>query len=169
MQAGTFPDSGYRDLINMDTFVDFLLVNEIVRNGELVNPKSTYMYKDKGDAKISMGPLWDFDWAFGYSGSGHTYFTSSTGRSGKHAFFQRFFADPVFTAQFKAHWNAKYAEIAGMTAFIDGQAAKLKKSQAENFKIWWTADNIDYNDEITRMKDWWTARIAYLNVEINKY
>jgi hypothetical protein len=169
MRVDTFPESGYRDLINLDTFVDFLLINEIVRNGELGHPKSTYMYKDKGNAKISMGPLWDFDWAFGYSGSGHVYFTNSSGRSGKHAFFQRFFADSVFTAQFKDHWNTKYAEIAGMTAFIDEQAEKLKKSQVENFKIWWANDNINYNQEIKKMKEWWSARIAYLNTEINKY
>jgi hypothetical protein len=169
MQASTFPASGYRDLINLDTFVDFLLINEIVRNNELGHPKSTYMYKDKGDAKISMGPLWDFDWAFSYAGSGYAHFTSSTGRSGKHAFFQRFFDDPDFTAQFKAHWNAKYVEIAGMTAFIDEQAEKLKRSQAENFKIWWVNDNIDYRQEIEKMKEWWSARITYLNTEINKY
>jgi hypothetical protein len=45
MKAGTFPESGYRDLIDMDIFVDFLLINEIVGNGELGHPKSTYMYK----------------------------------------------------------------------------------------------------------------------------
>jgi hypothetical protein len=169
MKAADFPESGYRDLINLDTFVDFLLINEIVFNGELGHPKSAYMYKDKEDATICMGPLWDFDWAFGYSGSEHTYFISSTGKSSKHTFFQRFFADPVFTAQFKAHWNAKYAEIASMTAFIDAQAEKLKKSQAENFKLWWVNDNIDYNQEIEKMMEWWSARIVYLNTEINKY
>jgi hypothetical protein len=125
------------------------------------------MYKDKGAAKISMGPLWDFDWAFGYIGSGHAYFTSPNSRSWKQAFFQRFFEDAVFTTQFKAHWNAKYAEIAGMTAFIDEQAEKLKKSQVESFKVWWKDDNIDYNHEIEQMKSWWTQRIAYLNTEIN--
>ncbi|MDR1585998.1 MAG: CotH kinase family protein, partial [Treponema sp.] len=168
MEADTFPESGYRDLINMDTFVDFLLINEIVHNNELWYPKSTYMYKDKGDAKISMGPLWDFDWAFGYTGSGHAYFNSPNSRSVKNAFFQRFFEDSVFTAQYKAHWNAKYVDIARMPAFIDEQAEKLRKSQAENFKIWWTGDTIDYFNEIEKMKTWWTARVAYLNTEINK-
>jgi spore coat protein CotH len=169
MQAEAFPESGYRDLINMDTFVDFLLINEIVGNGELEYPKSTYMYKDKGAAKISMGPLWDFDWAFGYTGSDHAYFTYPNTRGGRHAFFQRFFDDPAFTAQYKAHWNAKYTDIAGMTAFIDEQAEKLRKSQVENFKIWWNNDNIDYTNEIDKMKEWWTRRIGYLNTEINKY
>jgi hypothetical protein len=168
MKAGAFPESGYRNLINMDTFVDFLLINEIVWNVELGHPKSTYMYKDKGAAKISMGPLWDFDYAFGYIG-GHTYFTGSTDRNGGHAFFQRFFEDPVFTAQFKEHWNTNYTEIASMTGFIDEQAERLKKSQAENFKIWWKDDNINYNHEIEKMKTWWTARVAYLNTEIDKY
>ncbi|MDR2094238.1 MAG: CotH kinase family protein [Treponema sp.] len=169
MKADSFPDSGYRDLIGMNTFVDFLLINEIVGNGELGHPKSTYMYKDKGTAKISMGPLWDFDWAFGYTGSGHAYFTSPNVRSWKHAFFQRFFEDPVFTTEFKIHWTTNYAEIASMTDFIDEQAEILKKSQAENFKVWWKNDNINYNQEIEKMKTWWTERVAYLHAEINKH
>jgi spore coat protein CotH len=169
MVDASFPDSGYRDLIDMDTFVDFLLINEIVYNGELWHPKSTYMYKDKGDSKISMGPLWDFDWAFGYAGSGHTYFSSPLGRSGRQDFFQRFFDDPAFTNLYKQHWNEKYEKIEEMLSFIDQQAGKLKKSQAENYKIWWTNDNIDYNQEIEKMKTWWTERMNYLDVEINRY
>jgi hypothetical protein len=168
MAASAFPESGYRDLIDMYTFVDFLLINEMVGNVELGHPKSTYMYKDAGEGKISMGPLWDFDWAFGYSGSGHNYFNTPLSRNGSHAFFQRFFDDPAFTAQYKAHWNTNYAAIAGITAFIDEEAAKIKKSQALNFKIWWENDPVDHANEIKKMKAWWTERVDYLNTELNK-
>jgi hypothetical protein len=166
----SFPDNGYRDLIDMETLVDFLMVNEIVTNRELMWPKSMYMYKDKGnDAKINMGPLWDFDWAFGYNADEQTYFTRSKSRTfeGWHAFLYRFFRDPVFVAAYKKRWNEMYADIADMEAFMDEMAASLEKSRAENFKLW-GGNSDDYNQLIESMKAWWRERIAYLNVEINK-
>jgi spore coat protein CotH len=169
MKEDTFPESGYRDLIDMGTFADFLLINEIVGNLELGHPKSTYMYKDKDDAKISMGPLWDFDWAFGYSGSGRAYFKSPETRSGRHAFFQRFFDDPSFCAEYKKHWNDNYSKIAAITSFIEEMAIKLDRSQQANYRVWQWRDGLNYQREIAKMKAWLTQRIAYLHREINKY
>jgi spore coat protein CotH len=169
MKAEAFPESGYRDLIDMDTFVDFLLINEIVGNGELGHPKSTYMYKDKDNAKIGMGPLWDFDWAFGYSGSGRAYFNTPKTRSSRHAFFQRFYDDPVFRETYKERWNNNYSNIIAITSFIDGMASELYRSQQANYRVWQWRDGLNYQQEIAKMKAWLTQRITYLNGEINKY
>jgi hypothetical protein len=162
----TFPENGYRDLIDMDTFVDFLLVNEIVGNGEIGWPKSTYMYKDIG-GKISMGPLWDFDWGYGYSGNGNVYWKNYRFRNGVHAFFARLFQDPVFRTEYKSHWNAKYADILSIDGFIDTMAQKLYLSQTVNFTVWQWKNKLNYQTEITKMKLWLRNRIEYLNEEIN--
>jgi hypothetical protein len=115
--------------VDIDEDVDFMLINELVRNGELGHPKSTYMYKDKDATdKISMGPLWDFDWAFGYTGVGHTYFTNPetrlfqqgyTGSTIGTRFFGRFLDDPVFCAQYKERWNNHDADMNSIGVFID--------------------------------------------------
>jgi spore coat protein CotH len=169
IKAEAFPESGYRDLIDMDTFVDFLLINEIVGNMELQHPKSTYMYKDKDPAKISMSPLWDFDWAFGYSGSGRAYFINAPKlRSGWHAFFQRFYDDPVFLEEYKEHWNDNYSNIIAILSFIDEMAAKLDKSLQANYRVWQWNDGLNYQRAIARMKAWLTQRIEYLHGEINR-
>jgi spore coat protein CotH len=167
--ASSFPDSGYRDLIDMDTFIGFLLANEIVHNGELGHPKSTYMYKDKGDsAKISMGPLWDFDWAFGFTGARPNYFTNAQTRlTGGHQFFRRFYSDPIFTQKYKQLWNNHYADIASIETFIDEMAKSLERSQTENFKV--RSEIVNYHQQIEDMKAWWHDRVLYLNTEINKY
>ncbi|MDR3195089.1 MAG: CotH kinase family protein [Tannerella sp.] len=170
VSAPSFPNSGYRDLIRLQTFVDYLLVNEIVGNGELSWPKSVYMYRDKGeDARISLGPLWDFDWAFGYAGEGHVYFNHLHSRTSDvwHPFLLRFFDDPVFRTAYRERWNEMYAEIAGMESFIDDLALSLEKSQKENFLLW--EDNgTDYATEIAGMKAWWREHIARLDAEINR-
>jgi spore coat protein CotH len=171
LSSDSFPESGYRDLIDMDTFIDYLLITEIVRNGELGHPKSTYMYKDK-NGKISMGPLWDYDWAFGYAGGGHTYFTTADGRIMGHSFFARFFDDPVFRTKYKERWNEKYEDIFSMGEegnYLDMMAVSLEKSQRENYRVWQWKDAVNYSHEITKMKIWWNDRISYLNEEINKY
>jgi uncharacterized repeat protein (TIGR02543 family) len=168
LHSDSFPASGYCEMIDMDTFVDFLLVNEIVGNGELGHPKSAYMYKDK-NGKISMGPLWDFDWAFNYNPDTKLYFTSYEYHSGKHPFFLRLFDDPVFTAKYKERWNLHYPAVAVISAFVDEEASRLQKSQTQNFIIWpWAGGVVDYDWQIACMKGWLNERIAYLNREINQ-
>ncbi|GHV39489.1 hypothetical protein AGMMS49546_11630 [Spirochaetia bacterium] len=83
-----------------------------------------------------------------------------------HSFFRRFFEDPVFCAEYKAHWNTHYGDIAGIVSFIDAMAASLEKSQALNARRWGA---VDYAQIISRMKTWWMQRMAYLDTEINKY
>ena len=53
--------STYSKYINVDSFVDYFLINEFFGNYDAGN-NSTYMYKDLG-GKLSMGPVWDYDGA----------------------------------------------------------------------------------------------------------
>jgi hypothetical protein len=168
-----FPENGYRDLIDTDTFVKFLLVNEIVGNGDLSMPKSAYMYREKDKkgkpaGRIGMGPLWDFDCAFDYTGE-NTYFGNSRYRIVLHPFFRRLFDDPVFRARYKAVWNEYYTQIMSIVSFIDETAAMLDKSQTANFTVWQWVNRTNYRNEISKLKTWWRDRVAYLNTEINRY
>jgi spore coat protein CotH len=166
--AANFPDNGYRDLIDMDTFVKFLIINEVVGNSEISWPKSAYMYRDK-NGKICMGPLWDFDGAFSYSGnSENVYFKNSDYRISMHPFFKRFFDDPAFVTRYKEIWNENYNEIRGMGDFIAEKGIELEKSAGANFTVWQWLNKLDYSTEISKMKSWWNARVTYLNTEINK-
>lgn len=46
--------------MDLTSFVDFLLIQELMMNGELKHPKSCYTYISNG--KLYAGPIWDFDW-----------------------------------------------------------------------------------------------------------
>ena len=66
---------------NMDlaSFVDFWLIQELMMNSETKHPKSCYSYIN--DGKMYAGPLWDFDWntlptSSSYSEESYTYTTS---------------------------------------------------------------------------------------------
>ena len=167
-----FPENGYRDLIDMRSLIDFIMINEFVYNDELGWPKSSFVYKDKG-GKISWGPLWDFDYA--YTGYGtHTFFTKFTGRSDKHPFFLRFFQDPVFLTMYKDRWNEKYSKVSDVSNYIKEMGAKLEVAVSEDTKRWrisggyWNNYPTDYSAEITKMKTWWDNRVSWLNTELNK-
>ena len=57
------------DYIDVDSFAKFYIVNEIMGNGELNHPKSSYFTFNSSTKILSAGPVWDFDWA-GASSSG---------------------------------------------------------------------------------------------------
>lgn len=171
-----FPRTNYAELIDVPTLINYLLVYEIVRNRELEHPKSTYLYK-KGTDKIKMGPVWDFDWGFGYTGTGQVYFSSPEGLifwnkpvsdPGDYpgtAFFMRFFEDPAFREAYKNRWNAVKGQLADLDSFVEGQGEYLLRSGEENRKVW--PSYLDYAGEIAQMKEWISRRLQSLDEEIN--
>ena len=189
MYSPNFPDNGYGNLIDMDNFIDYFIINDFVANDELVYPKSAFAYKSV-DGKISMGPLWDYDWAyFRQTIGGHSLFRvkgTDTWTAGyrdfalKHAFFNRFFEDPVFLAAYKERWNEKRSQIlavADSDNFIDA-AKKLESTWQEDKKRWKTTLNQEdsylanypenFIEEIENMKIWWGKRVNYFDSEVNK-
>lgn len=60
------PAAGYAPLIDLQSFVDFALVNEATYNGDAYR-LSTFLSKDRddrdGEGRLRMGPVWDFNLA----------------------------------------------------------------------------------------------------------
>ncbi|MDR0689957.1 MAG: CotH kinase family protein [Spirochaetaceae bacterium] len=170
--ADSFPNNNYRDLIDLDVFIDYIIIQETTRNRDFSNGLSIYLYRDgKKDSKIKLGPLWDFDSGFDHIIKSGIYFQDATGRffsqdgSGK-LFFSRFFEDPCFREKYQERWNQHYQDILGMEDFIDHMGSLLEKSrQVERYVWWWIKDNPQEQTE--RMKSWWRDRVNYLNTEIN--
>jgi hypothetical protein len=179
-----FPESGYRDLINITSFIDFLMINELVANTDLSHPRSAFLYKDK-DGVVTMGPLWDFDSGYGWNyrnwmeSSFNDHFNYPDRRPPVHLFFRRFYEDPVFLVKYKERWNEMYDTIASVPLFIDEMAKKLEKSAERNFESWWYKTHAPFtdtrpaqpnvfNDAIVRLKNWYGARVFYLNAEFNR-
>lgn len=71
----------YSSHVDMDYLARYLMTNELIRNLEMLHPKSTFCYNENfldDDSKIVFGPVWDLDWAFGYDGVNSTsYFNKS--------------------------------------------------------------------------------------------
>ena len=58
------PQEGYAQYIDVESFIDWYLVNEITKNTDAIFHLSVYLYKPRGE-KLFMGPVWDFDIGLG--------------------------------------------------------------------------------------------------------
>lgn len=172
-----FPSNSYEEHTDVQSLINYMLINEVVRNQELGHPKSTYCYKE-ADTKIKWGPLWDFDWAFGYNDynayflkTNLLFYQGNTDTRPGSQFFSRFMDIPDFRTQYKARWKEIKPEVAEITSYIDEMAVKLDKSQDENFKIANATPvtrNRSYRESIQQMNEWLKERIAFLDEEIEK-
>lgn len=115
----------YSKYINTETFINWYLVNELLKNNDAVFFSSVFIYKDR-NAKLSMGPVWDFDLAAGnmtYNGNNlpEGWWVKQS------VWINRLFDDPVFVQKVKARCNAlKGSQTSTLFSFINTTAETLK-------------------------------------------
>ena len=175
--SDNFKDSeeGWQKYMDMDSFVDWYLINEITKNNDAGFYTSCYMNLKRGD-KLKMGPLWDFDIAFGNVYYNGTYLID--GFWIKNAtWYSRLFEDPVFVAKVKERFEYFYSRKGDIMSEINANAQYLRYSVQENNNKWhtlytYTWPNYDiwgsYQNEVQSMKEWLNARIEWLKAEFDK-
>ena len=165
------PDNGWQKYIDMSSFVDWYLINEIAKNPDANFSTSCYMnYKPGG--KLKMGPLWDFD--LGFSNYPWAYINptimNSDGFYVKNAsWYSRLFEDPVFVEKVKERFNSIYTNKQEIYDHIDAKAAILINKVAEDNKLWGTitdaTSSVDdvktaYQEKVDYLKAWIEARLT---------
>jgi hypothetical protein len=170
------PDEGYRKYLDVDSFVDWYLVNELTKNNDAVFFTSVYMYYDQEKERYCMGPVWDFDISLGnidYNDNDNPEGFWIKGSS----WISRLFEDPEFVSSVKDRWNEKQNEFNDLPQYIDGRAAYLQDAQAQNFKLWdilgvyvWPNAVVagSYQGETGYLKSWLAARLAWFDTAINQ-
>ncbi len=167
-----FPNNNYKDLIDIESVVKFLLVFDITSNLELNHPKSTYMHKDDGK-KYYMGPIWDFDWAYGYESTGKHFETyqepalkmlssSSTG----YPFFSRFLDDPAVKTLYKSTWNEfKQNNFQKLIEYIEINFENIREDQILDRNVW-NKGTSDYPNKINQFKTWLNNRAGFIDAKV---
>jgi hypothetical protein len=169
------PDEGYRKYLDVNSFVDWYLVNEITKNNDAIFWSSVFMYYDQDKGKYCMGPVWDFDISLGnYKDSPGE---SSDGFYIKNAsWIHRLFEDPAFVSSVKDRWNVKKNEFFALSQYIDERASYLNAAQTQNFRRWdilgisvWPNVVVpgSYQGEIDYLKSWLTRRLTWLDTAIS--
>lgn len=125
----------YRDYIDMDSFVDYFLINEFFGNYDAGN-NSTYMYKEAG-GKLTMGPVWDFDGAMdNYYGGPFDYDSIAFHES---PWFDRMLLDPEFCQKLISRYEELRKGVLAdeyIDTFIDTVVSYLGKAQKREWSRW---------------------------------
>lgn len=171
----TNPDNGWQKYIDMDSFVDWYLINEITKNNDALMYSSCYMNLKRG-GKIKMGPLWDFDLAMG-----NLYYNVTCYYDGlwmRYAeWINRMFDDPVFVSKVKERFDYFYGRKDDIMRTINENAQYLRYAVKENENRWhtfyeFTWPNYDiwgsYQNEVQSMKEWLNSRFEWLKAEFDK-
>ena len=138
----TDPEKGYAKYLDVDSFIDYWLVFEVMCNHELGNPGSVYFHKDRG-GKLIAGPCWDFDWGI------LSFYTSGGDKNlvnDKAIWYARLFQDPAFKARVKARFEELLPKLETIPDYIDQCEALLKASAGLNFNMWNPAEDASMNN-----------------------
>ncbi len=180
------PEKGYAAYIDVDSFINYYILQELVKNIDGNLRKSSFITIEAG-GKMEMYHVWDFDLTLGNCG----YFDGSVG-NGPEGFWIKDFTsgcwrgdnwfnlmmkDPAFTARLKTRWNELKPELSTISGFIDDQAVVLGKAQERNFKKWNINSSVDwvkfpslgsYEKEVDYLRYFYTERLDWLDKEINR-
>ena len=180
---------GYANYIDVESFIDFFLLNELSNNVDGFRI-STWITKDKNE-KRKMGPIWDFNLSFGNA----NYCGGANSNAWAYKFnercpgdfwlipfwWERFLEDPNFVSQLKQRWS----ELRGSTfsessiiGKIDAYNMSLTNAGAinANFDKWpvlgayiWPNSFIgdSHDEEITYMKNWISDRLSWLDTSVS--
>lgn len=170
--------SGYPKYIDVDSFVDYYIVQELTKNIDGNLRKSSFITKERGK-KMEMYHLWDFDLTLGNCG----YFWGDVGNGPENfwikidKWYPHLFNDPAFVEKVQIRWNELLPEFSKIPEFIDQQALYLAKAQERNFKVWSIWESVDwvyfpslgsYQKEVEYLKDFYTERLEWLDRELNR-
>ena len=170
--------TGYPKYIDVDSFVDYYIVQELTKNIDGNLRKSTFLTKERGE-KLEMYHLWDFDLTLGNCG----YFWSNVGNGPENfwikldKWYPYLFMDPAFVDKVQDRWNELMPEFEKIPDFIDSQVENLGEAIDRNFQRWDIKGDIDwvcfpslgsYEKELDYLKQFYTERLEWLDRELNK-
>jgi len=168
------PTTGYTSYIDMDSFVDWYLINEIAKEVDSKSYSSIFLSVIPGE-KLKMGPLWDFDLSFG-----NVNYAASEYPEGfwvkENLWYSRLFQDPDFVTQVKSRFTYFMGNKEYILDTIDYYTEYLSLAQAENNDKWnsigiyvWPNPVVydTYEEEVIHLKTWYIERMDWLETAIN--
>ena len=170
------------DYIDVEEAARYVLVYTLSCNGELQHPKSLYIHKEAlGPNHVyHFGPVWDFDWAFGFNGYYHgdhknLPFDTDLEYAGA-SFMKALAANPEFRTVFKRVWDDFYTNIyPRMFDFINEYSRMIEPSARRDGLLWpdddigWArhTSSFDTAGSVAELSSWLKKRVEWCNTHKN--
>ena len=167
--------NGYSKYLDTDTFVDWYIINEISKNNDAIFLSSVYMNYMSG-GKLKMGPIWDFDIAFGNINYNNNEKTDGFWVKNS-LWIERLFEDENFVEKVKSRYNYFYSNKYQILEKVERYSNQIMQSRVNNESIWnllgkyiWPNYYVgnSFNDEQSYLESWISNRMDWLFIEINK-
>jgi len=184
------PVNGYSKYIDVDSFIDFSLINELGRNVDGYR-LSTFFYKDRSSlgGKLSAGPVWDFNLAFGNANycdgsriDGWGWDFNSVCPEDNwviHFWWKRLLEDPAYVKKMSDRWlelrKGPFSDEKVLFA-IDSMRNEIGEAGTRNFQQWkvlgeyvWPNNFVGktYEEEITYLKNWVRDRMNWMDFQFD--
>jgi len=169
--------NGYPSLIDVPSFVDFMIMNELSSNPDGYQ-FSTYFHKDR-NGKLRAGPIWDFNltygndlfnWGFDRSKTNVWQFNDGGNTGAK--FWRYLFEEPTF----KCYLTRRWLELTALNQplnynvisnNIDQLVLVVSEASVREEARWHRIGN--HATHISDMKTWIQSRMIWLNTYLNNY
>ena len=170
------PSTGYAAFIDVESAINYYILNELFKNVDGNLRLSTYLYKKRGGL-LTFGPVWDFDLAIG-----NVNYLDADRVNGWYirtaAWFDRLFQDPVFANRVKQRWQQIVSDgtLNRLDQHILFRTSWLSKVQERNFNRWpilqtWVWPNRvvtgSYVGEVLALQGWLGERRKWLDVQFH--
>ena len=180
------PVNGYSDFMNVESFIDHILLQEFSKNVDAYR-LSTYIYKDKEsiDNRLTAGPLWDINHGFGNCDYGEAWLSNGflldynpEGGDQMSFWWEKLWSDQNFKDQF----SVRYTELGNNTlsvnniySIIDSLKFELRTAADRNFYRWpilgsyvWPNYLVfdTFDQEIDYLKSWIVERLNWMDSQV---
>ncbi|MDZ7319818.1 MAG: CotH kinase family protein [candidate division KSB1 bacterium] len=177
-------NTGYPKFIDVASFVDHFILCEYCKNIDAYRI-SNFMHKDRDSkgGKLTEGPIWDFNLAFGKTWFAEDAFRVDEWEIDHNRYkpndwpkvpywWERLGHDREFARQVRERWLELIQgplQPDRVFRLIDTFVDTLEEARARNFARWpETASKHSYEAEIEQMKNWLTARIAWIESHLDQ-
>jgi hypothetical protein len=166
----------------VDSFVDYFILTEISKNVDGYR-LSTFMYKDKDskNGRLTMGPVWDYNFAFGnvsYYNAQYTWGWQVDSPIEKYRhipfWWEKLLSSQEFADRMVTRWREARQNILSddrMMFIIDSLLTELDEARQRNFERWPLFEDNQlpdsYEEEIAELKNWLTERLSWIDNNIS--
>ena len=174
--------NGFPSMIDVSSFVDFMLINEIASNADAYQ-YSTYFHKDRG-GKLRAGPVWDFNltygndlflWGFDRSHPDIWQFANGDNEGSK--FWRDLFNNPTYKCYLAKRWSqliqpGQPLNYNSMVQYIDQTVAYISEAKVREEQKWTTDDYPAVHfpsTEIDNLKNWLSNRISWMTNNLGSF
>lgn len=159
--------------MDLEDYFRFYWIQEVSKNPDLFLSSTYFTLRD--DGKIHMGPIWDFDAAYGI-------YPKKTipmeWHARKRGWNKRLFMNTAFKAAAREYWNNHHKVFESMLDSMEVFARQLTPAAENNYRRWDILQDTtnrfhhkkygNYGETVLSLKTWYRQRMEWIDKALDK-